>query len=150
MNRGPLVERDADLARRAAPPPLPVVLRHALVAMVDEMTMRPLMNGFVVTSGRINAPGFLDDLTRALWAGDITEARRVMRQFGVTAIAPHADMRTVRALTEALDAAFQVVEAHGRAAASEMPVERLLAMVEIAVIEIPARGVDEPAEAPHA
>lgn len=145
MSSASSVEREADLARRPAPPPLPAVLRHALVAMVDEMTMRPLLNGFVVTSGRINAPGFLEDLTRALWAGDITAARRIVRQFGVTAIAPHADMRTVRALTDALDAAFRVVEAHGRAASSEMPVERLLDAVDLS-----ARGADGLAEVSHA
>jgi hypothetical protein len=145
MNSASLCEREADLARRAAPPPLPVVLRHALVAMVDAMTMRPLLNGFVVSSGRINAPGFLEDLVRALWAGDITEARRIVRQFGVTAIAPHADMRTVRALTEALDAAFRVVEAHGRAASSEMTVERLLDAVDLSAREDAGR-----AEVPHA
>ena len=145
MSSASLCEREADLARRAAPPPLPVVLRHALVAMVDEMTMRPLQNGFVVTSGRINAPGFLEDLVRALWAGDITEARRIVRQFGVTAIAPHADMRTVRALTEALDAAFRVVESHGRAASSEMPVEQLLDAVDLT-----DRHADGRAEVTHA
>lgn len=116
---------------------LPEVLRHALVAMVRAMSGPPPMpRGVTFYTGAghagrdyINAPGWCDDVTAALWRGEIAEARRVLRSFGVVSIAPFANPHAARALTVALEAAFEVVEAHATALADETPVEALLASV---------------------
>jgi hypothetical protein len=119
------------------PPVLPEVLRHALVAMVRAMSgPPPSLRGAVLYlgSGRAgrgytNAPGWSADVTAALWRGDITEARRVLHSFGRASIAPFADPQAAHALTVALEAAFEVVEAHAAALAEEAPVESLLTSV---------------------
>ena len=77
----------------------------------------------------VNAPGWCADVTSALWRGDISEARRVLRSFGRVSIAPFANPQAAHALTVALEAAFDVVEAHAAALANETPVDALLASV---------------------
>jgi hypothetical protein len=118
-------------------PVLPEVLRHALVAMVRAMSGPPssprgamlYVGSGHAGRGYTNAPGWSADVTAALWRGDITEARRVLRSFGRVSIAPFADPQAVHALTLALDAAFEVVEAHAAALAEDTHMDALLTLV---------------------
>jgi hypothetical protein len=82
----------------------------------------------------LGAPGFGRDLVEALRAGQVAEARAILRGFGHVALVPTANLPLVAALGHALETAFSVVEAHAAREAQETPLDTAEQAVRVAAL----------------
>lgn len=92
-------------------------VQGAAIPELTQVPLSPLVRELLASMAAsvavsLGAPGFGRDLVEALRAGQVAEARAILRGFGRVAIVPTANLPLVTALGLALETAFRVVEAH--------------------------------------